>query len=120
MATPDASNILATLGTLPLKDPTARKSALALSRQLTTALEDPVNTATELVLSPFVATAARIAVDLDLFAHIFNASEPPTTAALAEATKCELQLLSEPLTLTQPPTLIHYDKNTIFICTKTS
>ncbi|KAI0967824.1 putative O-methyltransferase [Xylaria arbuscula] len=50
----------------------AQKDALALACQLVTALDEPENTAVDLIFSPLVNVAARIAVQLDLFEHISN------------------------------------------------
>ncbi|KAI1139528.1 sterigmatocystin 8-O-methyltransferase [Hypoxylon sp. FL0543] len=64
-------------------DVQARNEALRLSRQLTASLEQPENTAVDLVFSPFIAIAARIAVNLDLFRRILLHDGPITSQELA-------------------------------------
>ena len=74
--------------------PESRKKALDLSRRLTALLEDPVNTATQLVFSPYVATVARIAVDLDLFNLIRSHDGPICTETIAAASGGEALMIS--------------------------
>ncbi|KAI0480021.1 putative O-methyltransferase [Xylaria cf. heliscus] len=61
----------------------AKKDAVHLARQLVTTLEKPENVAVELAFSPFIAIAARVAVQLDLFKHIASHNEPITSDKLA-------------------------------------
>ncbi|KAL9084574.1 MAG: hypothetical protein Q9165_007999 [Trypethelium subeluteriae] len=80
-------------------NPNARTKALDLSKRLTSVLENPVDAATQLVFSPYVATAARIAVGMNLFA-IINAHEGSiTTAQIATASKAEELLITRILRL---------------------
>ncbi|KAI1352909.1 putative O-methyltransferase [Xylaria sp. FL0043] len=65
------------------ESPNDRKEALDLARQLVTALEQPENTAVDLAFSPFVAIAARVAVQLDLFEHISNSNQGVRSDELA-------------------------------------
>ncbi|KAI0161875.1 putative O-methyltransferase [Hypoxylon sp. FL1284] len=60
----------------------ARSEASKLSRQLTASLEQPENTAVNLIFSPFIPIAARLAVDLDLFRRILQHG-PITSQELA-------------------------------------
>ncbi|KAH7303845.1 sterigmatocystin 8-O-methyltransferase [Stachybotrys elegans] len=48
-------------------DQKARALALKVTEQLSTSLSDPTNVAVDLAFSPFIAVAARIAVNLGLF-----------------------------------------------------
>ncbi|KAI1486916.1 sterigmatocystin 8-O-methyltransferase [Biscogniauxia mediterranea] len=61
----------------------ARMGALQLSRKLSNSLEKPENVAVNLAFSPFVAVAARIAVDLNLFKLIVDHGSPITSVELA-------------------------------------
>ncbi|OTA56458.1 S-adenosyl-L-methionine-dependent methyltransferase [Hypoxylon sp. EC38] len=61
----------------------ARKKVLQLSRKLTTSLEQPENVAVDLAFSPFLAIAARIAVNLGLFRLIANRDDAVTSEQLA-------------------------------------
>ncbi|KAI0199349.1 putative O-methyltransferase [Astrocystis sublimbata] len=74
-------------------DPSAKKNAVSLARQLVTVLEQPENTAVELAFSPFMAIAARIATQLDLFKHIANHDGPVTSNELASLSEGEELLI---------------------------
>ncbi|KAJ4244757.1 hypothetical protein NW762_014333 [Fusarium torreyae] len=65
-------------------DAQSRKRAAELSKKLTATLSDPVNSAIELVFSPFVVVAARIAIDLNLFNIIEEHKEGISTDKLAQ------------------------------------
>ncbi|KAI0410007.1 putative O-methyltransferase [Xylaria palmicola] len=80
-------------------DSLAQKDALSLARQLVTTLEQPENVAVELAFSPFVAIAARVAVQLDLFKHIASYGKPVTSDELASLSGGEELLIATPLTL---------------------
>ena len=75
-------------------NPDTRGKALGLSKQLVSLLEDPVDTATQLVFSPYVATTARMAVGLDLFTVINTHEQPIKTARVAALCKAEELLIS--------------------------
>ncbi|KAI0152043.1 putative O-methyltransferase [Hypoxylon sp. NC0597] len=61
----------------------ARKEALQLSRKLTASLERPENVAVDLAFSPFLAIAARIAVNMGLFRLIVDHGDGVTSEQLA-------------------------------------
>ncbi|CAJ2504618.1 Uu.00g120120.m01.CDS01 [Anthostomella pinea] len=86
MASNQAAALIAQLNNLSAKlssdDQSARKEALQLSKRLAGTLEQPENVAVELAFSPFVAIAARIAVDLDLFKIIANHGSAITSKEL--------------------------------------
>ncbi|KAI0384612.1 putative O-methyltransferase [Hypomontagnella monticulosa] len=63
-------------------DQSARKEALKLSKKLTVVLEQPENVAVDLAFSPFIAVAARIAVNLNLFRLIIDNGGPVTSKEL--------------------------------------
>ena len=94
MATHDAAAVIAELGTFSSADlrdnAVARKKALAMSQQLSILLQTPLDAT---VFSPYVAIAARIAVDLDLFEHIC-AHKGISTAELAAKAKSEPLMIS--------------------------
>ncbi|KAI0011121.1 hypothetical protein F4779DRAFT_575080 [Xylariaceae sp. FL0662B] len=71
----------------------AKSEALQLSRQLTRSLEKPENTAVDLAFSPFIAIAARIAVDLNLFKCICSHDGPITSQILASLSGSEELLI---------------------------
>lgn len=86
---------LSTLSATDLQDSAVRKKALAQTQQLSSILQDPIDTATQLVFSPYVAIGARIAVDMDLFGLISQAREKTiTTEELAQKSKGEILLIS--------------------------
>ncbi|KAJ3574960.1 hypothetical protein NPX13_g4205 [Xylaria arbuscula] len=64
-------------------DVIAKKDVVNLARQLVTTTEQPGNIAAELAFLPFLAVAARVAVQLDLFEHIASATKPITSVELA-------------------------------------
>ncbi|KAI1212409.1 putative O-methyltransferase [Annulohypoxylon truncatum] len=64
-------------------DVQANNEALQLSKELTASLEEPKNAAVHLAFSPFIAIAARIAVNLDLFKLIVSHGGPITSQQLA-------------------------------------
>ncbi|KAI0514347.1 putative O-methyltransferase [Xylaria bambusicola] len=74
-------------------DVVAKEDAVNLARQLVTTLEQPENIAVELAFSPFLAIAARIAVQLDLFKHIASHDKPVTSAELASLSGSEELLI---------------------------
>ncbi|KAI0839341.1 sterigmatocystin 8-O-methyltransferase [Hypoxylon sp. FL0890] len=71
----------------------AKDEALQLSRQLTASLEQPENAAVDLAFSPFIAIAARIAVNLDLFKRILLHNGPITSQELASQSGAEELLI---------------------------
>ncbi|KAM0814060.1 putative O-methyltransferase domain-containing protein [Seiridium cardinale] len=61
----------------------AKTEALQLSKKLTASLERPEDFAVDLLFSPLLAVAARIALNLNLFKHIVDHNEPVSSGALA-------------------------------------
>ncbi|RAL11829.1 putative O-methyltransferase [Aspergillus homomorphus CBS 101889] len=88
-------------------DVDARKEALQLSKALTVQLEQPENIAVDMAFAPMIATSARIAVDLNLFAHIAQAKEPITAAKLAALSGAEELLIVRVLRLLSAVHFIH-------------
>ncbi|KAF2871891.1 O-methyltransferase-domain-containing protein [Massariosphaeria phaeospora] len=80
-------------------DSAARHELLQLSRNLTAALENPVDRATDLVFKPYTTVAARIAVDLNLFQHICDHVDGITSQKLAELTGADEVLITRILRL---------------------
>ncbi|KAI1116311.1 putative O-methyltransferase [Nemania sp. NC0429] len=70
-----------------------RKEVVGLSRQLTVTLEQPENTALEVGFAPLITTAARIAVQLNLFKYITDNNGPITLKELAIASGAEELLI---------------------------
>ena len=99
MSVPEtASSLLKKLQGLSLeeveRDAVTKKEALKLTRALTTQLQDPVNVATELMFSPYIAMSARVAVDLDLFALVAESDKPISPEELATKSAAEPELVA--------------------------
>ncbi|PYI32665.1 putative O-methyltransferase [Aspergillus indologenus CBS 114.80] len=88
-------------------DVDARKQCLQLSKALTVQLEQPENIAVDMAFAPMVATSARIAVDLNLFAHIVRANAPITAARLAAVSGAEELLIVRILRLLAAVHFVH-------------
>ncbi|PQE28128.1 Sterigmatocystin 8-O-methyltransferase protein [Rutstroemia sp. NJR-2017a BBW] len=71
------------------KNNESRQEAVRLSREITTALQQPESVAVELAFSTFVPMSARIAVDLGLFKHLVDAHRPLTAGDLASLSGAE-------------------------------
>ncbi|PQE13582.1 Sterigmatocystin 8-O-methyltransferase protein [Rutstroemia sp. NJR-2017a BVV2] len=71
------------------KNNETRQEAVRLSRQITTALQQPESVAVELASSTLVPMSARIVVDLGLFKHLVDAHRPLTAADLASLSGAE-------------------------------
>jgi len=123
-STSEASAIIQRLSGLSSQDlecdSKARKEAVLLSKRLTAALENPVNTATELVFSPYVATAARIAVDLNLFDLIERSEGPVTTTQLSSASGGEELMLTRILRLLASVGFVHEISQNLWGATPTT
>lgn len=94
-----ASAIIAELGKMTPETINSSRlekhKAIELSKKLTATLEGPLNRATELVLKPFIAIAARTAVGLNLFSPIVECKDRSiTTQELARITGAEELLVS--------------------------
>lgn len=76
-------------------DQDATNHALQLSRRLTLSLAHPANTAVDLAFSPFIAVAARIAIDLGLFKLIANQGNALSSNELAMLSGGEELLISK-------------------------
>lgn len=102
-AQPSAAQIITQLGSLSAsnltEDGKARKTALDLSRKLTATLEGPLEIALARQMSPFWASAVRIAVGMGVFPAIHSADRPMTTSELAKICKAEETFLSRILRL---------------------
>ncbi|KAK5632317.1 hypothetical protein RRF57_008031 [Xylaria bambusicola] len=70
-----------------------RKETIGLSRQLVATLEQPENTALEWACAPLMTTAARIAVQLNLFKYIAGNNNPITSEELASMSGAEELLI---------------------------
>ncbi|PYH81881.1 putative O-methyltransferase [Aspergillus uvarum CBS 121591] len=88
-------------------DVDARKQCLQLSKALTVQLEQPENIAVDMAFAPMVATSARIAVDLNLFARIAQANAPISAASLAALSGAEELLIVRILRLLSAVHFVH-------------
>ncbi|KAI9172792.1 O-methyltransferase asqD [Paramyrothecium foliicola] len=75
------------------RDTKARQNALAVARKLTRSLEQPEYIAGEMIFAQFVPTAARIAVEMNIFTHMVEKQGPITSQELASLCPGEEQLI---------------------------
>lgn len=80
-------------------DDASRRRALDLCRRLTASLEDPIDAATSIVFTPFVPSAVRTAVDLDVFSILSREGTPVTTEDLSTTSGADALLLQRLLRL---------------------
>ncbi|KAF2212164.1 hypothetical protein CERZMDRAFT_23545, partial [Cercospora zeae-maydis SCOH1-5] len=100
----DTSSIIDELAKLQASishgDSAAKSKALALSRQLTASLTEPVDAASSMIFQPFISFAVQTAVRLDLFSRLIQQqaqqdNKPVSTHNLSTAcNKAEPLLLS--------------------------
>ncbi|KAI1753318.1 putative O-methyltransferase [Xylaria castorea] len=74
-------------------DAKARDEAILFSKQLLQNLEKPEQVAADMIYSPFIPIAARIAVEMNLFQHISEKGGPITSHELASLTSGEEELI---------------------------
>ncbi|KAI1262685.1 sterigmatocystin 8-O-methyltransferase [Xylariaceae sp. FL1019] len=71
-----------------------RNEAVQLSRQLTASLSRPEDVAADLIFSPFVPVAAKIAIEMNLLQPMVKQDGAITSAELADATGAEELLIT--------------------------
>ncbi|KAI0197627.1 sterigmatocystin 8-O-methyltransferase [Astrocystis sublimbata] len=76
------------------EDVKVRNEVVQLSRQLTATLSRPEDVAAEMIFTPFVPIAIKIAVEMNVIEPIVKASGPITSAKLAELSGAEELLIS--------------------------
>ncbi|KAJ2990916.1 hypothetical protein NUW58_g2723 [Xylaria curta] len=74
-------------------DPKARDEAILVSKKLLQNLEKPEQIAADMIYSPFIPIAARIAVEMNLFRYISEKGGPITSHELASLTSGEEELI---------------------------
>ncbi|KAI0505343.1 sterigmatocystin 8-O-methyltransferase [Xylaria bambusicola] len=96
------TSLLDTIQSLSLKleqedDVKVRNEAVQLSRQLTAMLSRPEDVAAEMIFTPFIPIAVKIAIEMNVIEHIVKATGPITSDELAKLTNAEELLISRVL-----------------------
>ncbi|KAI1108595.1 sterigmatocystin 8-O-methyltransferase [Nemania sp. NC0429] len=96
------TSLLEKLQSLSLKleqedDVKLRHEAVELSRQITVALSRPEDVAAEMIFTPFVAIAIKVAIEMKVIGLIVKAGGPITSDKLAELSGAEELLISRVL-----------------------
>ncbi|KAI0108548.1 sterigmatocystin 8-O-methyltransferase [Nemania sp. FL0031] len=94
------TSLLGNLRSLSLKleqedDVKVRNEAIQLSRRITAALSRPENVAAEMIYSPFIPIAVKIAIEMNVIELITKASGSITSDELAEQSGAEELLITQ-------------------------